>query len=72
MDVFTMVVLIVVITVGARFAERYFRHRGDSGKVWGERDARIAQLEERIKALEAVVSDHGYNLKQEFRTLERQ
>ncbi|HEY1076296.1 MAG TPA: hypothetical protein VGE51_06375 [Fontimonas sp.] len=71
MDVFTMVVLIVVITVGARFAERYFRHRGDSGRHWGERDARIAQLEERVKALEAVVSDHGYSLKQEFRTLER-
>lgn len=72
MDVFTMVVLIVVITVGARFAERYFRHRGDSGRQWGERDTRIARLEERVKALEAVVSDHGYNLKQEFRTLERQ
>lgn len=66
-----MVVLIVVVSVGARFAERYFRHRGDSGKTWGERDARIAQLEERVKALEAVVSDHGYSLKQEFRTLER-
>jgi hypothetical protein len=66
-----MVVVIVTVTVLARLAERYFRHRGDSGRSWSERDARIAQLEERVKALEVVVSDHGYSLKQEFRTLER-
>ena len=30
-----------------------------------------AELEERVRALEAVVTDHGFDLKREFRELER-
>lgn len=71
MDVFTMVVLIVLIVSIGAAVERYIKTRGNAGKGLADRDARIAKLEERVKALEAVVTDHGFDLKRELRELER-
>jgi uncharacterized membrane protein len=71
MDVFTMVVLIVLIVSIGAAVERYIKSRGQTGKGATDRDARIAKLEERVRALEAVVTDHGFDLKREFRELER-
>ncbi len=71
MDVFTMVVLIVLISTAATVANKYVGQRSKWKQDLAERDGRLAHLEERVRALEAIVTDHGYELKREFRQLER-
>jgi hypothetical protein len=72
MDVFTMVVLIVLIAVVGTTVGKYFKARGGAeGRGSAEQEARIAKLEARVRALETVVTDHGFDLKRELRELER-
>ena len=71
MDVFTMVVLIVLIAVAGTTIGKALKARGAAGKSAAEQDARIAKLEARVRALETVVTDHGFDLKRELRELER-
>ncbi|WP_370307447.1 hypothetical protein [Sinimarinibacterium flocculans] len=71
MDVFTMVVLIVLIVSVGTAAQKYIKTRGQSERRSSAQDARIAKLEERVRALETVVTDHGFDLKRELRELER-
>ena len=66
-----MVVLIVLIAVTGTTVGRVLKARGAAGRGDAEKDARIARLEERVRALETVVTDHGFDLKRELRELER-
>jgi hypothetical protein len=73
MDVFTMVVVIVAISVGAGVANNYLRNRrlelqGGSGQMRAELDA----LRERVRVLEEIVTDNRYHLNTEFERLERE
>jgi hypothetical protein len=65
MDVFTMVVLIVLIAVAGTTVGKYFKARG------GAEGRGSAEQEARVRALEMVVTDHGFDLKRELRELER-
>jgi cell division protein FtsB len=73
MDVFTMVVVIVAISVGAGVANNYLKIRrlqhqdAMSDQVRAELDA----LHERVRVLEAIVTDPKHQLKVEFDRLER-
>jgi predicted ArsR family transcriptional regulator len=71
MDVFTMVVLIVLIAMVGTTVGKLLQARAAAGRGAAEQDARIARLEERVRALETVVTDHGFDLKRELRELER-
>lgn len=68
-----MVVIIVAVVALSRVLSHYLARREspDAAAALAARDQRIAELERRVAALEAVVSDQGYELKQQFRTLER-
>jgi hypothetical protein len=73
MDVFSMVVVIVAISVGAGVANNYLKTKrlqlqgGMNDSVRAELDA----LRERVRVLEEIVTDPGYHLKAEFDRLER-
>jgi hypothetical protein len=71
MQVFEMVVLIVFITVAAGLIRTWIKSRPTGGSLTADQEARIAKLEERVRSLEAVVSDKSYELKEKFRELER-
>jgi phosphoribosylanthranilate isomerase len=73
MDVFTMVVVIVAISVGAGVANNYMKlkrlqlHGSSSEEVLSQLDG----LRERIRVLEEIVTDPKYHLKAELDRLER-
>ena len=76
MDVYEMVVVIVAISVTAGLLRTWIKSRpaggvGDPAGMTAEQSARLGKLEERVKALESVVSDGSYELKQKFKDLER-
>ncbi|MGE0624912.1 MAG: hypothetical protein AB7I04_12145 [Pseudomonadales bacterium] len=74
MDVFTFVIIIVIIGCGTGVLSEYFKHKrktaefgkGDDG-VYEELD----RLRERVEVLEAIVTDEKYNLHKEIDRLER-
>ena len=70
MDVFEMVTIIVAMALGAGVVRAWLR-RPAAAVADPRTDERIARLEERVRALETVVSDHGFDLKQQFRELEK-
>ncbi len=71
MDVFEMVVLVVAISVTAGLIRSWIRSRpAEGGGFSADQAARLAKLEERVKALESVVGDASYELKQKFKELE--
>ncbi len=75
MDVFEMVVVVVAISVTAGLLRTWIKSRpangGGAAGMTAEQHARLAKLEERVKALESVVGDGSYELKQKFKDLER-
>jgi hypothetical protein len=76
MDVFEMVVVIVALSVTAGVINAWIKSRaataGGSAPagMTAEQSARLNKLEERVKALESVVSDGSFELKQKFKDLE--
>lgn len=73
MGVFEMVVAVVSICMAAGLIRLWIKSRApsDGGAMSAEQQARLARLEERVKALESVVGDASYELKQKFKDLER-
>ena len=71
MTVFDTVAFIVLVTMVAGLLRTWIKHRGTGGALSAQQDGRLAKLEERIKALEAVVGDSSYELKQKLRELEK-
>jgi type II secretory pathway component PulJ len=70
---FEMVVVIVFLSIVASMVasmySSWLKHRR-KGNTPAD-DARLARLEERIKVLERIVTDSGYDLRRQFRDLER-
>ena len=74
MGVFEMVVVIVALSVTAGVINSWIKsRRGATGPagMTPDQESRLVRLEERIKALESVVGDGSYELKQKFKELER-
>ena len=75
MDAFEMVAIVVALSVTAGVLNSWIKTRGAGGSgpagMTADQSARLAKLEERVKALESVVSDGHYELKQKFKDLER-
>lgn len=73
MNVFEMVVLIVFLGVMAKMYDSRQRHRRARREEETPADeARLARLEERVEVLERIVTDSGYDLRRQFRELERE
>jgi peptidoglycan hydrolase CwlO-like protein len=70
MGVFEMVVAIVAITAVASLIRTAVKSRS-AGGLSAHQEARLAKLEERVQALESVVGDSSYELKQKFHELEK-
>lgn len=74
MGPFDMVAFIVLVAVIGGVIRSIVKARSASaagGALSAEQTARLVKLEERVKALEAVVGDSSYELKQKLRELER-
>jgi len=74
MNAFEFVILIVlIVTIGRLIEKRAGRrhHREDpEGEAAGTATAaRLEDLEERIRVLEHIVTDEGYELRKKFRDL---
>ncbi len=74
MNVFEFVILIVlIVTIGRVLGRRTGRHRHREGPeaegAGTETTARLENLEERIRVLEHIVTDEGYELRKKFRDL---
>ncbi|MDB5971558.1 MAG: hypothetical protein JWQ90_4008 [Hydrocarboniphaga sp.] len=77
MNPFEMVTIIVIAALIAGVLRSRYKNVAGSGAISDEarrhieaQDTRIARLEDRIKALEAVVAEPQFHLKQQFRDLE--
>lgn len=73
MDVFTMVVLIVLIACGAGVAGRYirFRQRQLGARVDDEFSDELEDVKQRVEVLEKIVTDRKFRLADEIDDLER-
>lgn len=72
MNPFEMVVIIVFLAVIAGMYKSRLRHRSTQRDPDPADAARLARLEERIEVLERIVTDSGYDLRRQFRDLERE
>jgi hypothetical protein len=67
-----MVVIIVFLSVIASMYKSWLNNkRRQTPPADEERVARLDQLEERVRVLERIVTDSGYDLRRQFRDLER-
>lgn len=71
MNPFEMVVIIVFLGVIAGMYKTRLRHRHEARRVDPADEVRLARLEERVEVLERIVTDSGYDLRRQFRDLER-
>lgn len=78
MNPFEFVLIILILSFGYSLLATWMKHRRIGAKR-AERDAeanaelveRLAQLEERVRVLERIVTDERFDLKQQFRELGR-
>ena len=73
MDVFTFVIIIVIVGCGTGILSDYFKTKRQSAAVEVDDDvyAELDRLRERVEILERIVTDEKYNLKKELDQLER-
>lgn len=73
MDVFTFVIIIVIIGCGTGVLTEYFKHKRQAGtsEVDDEVYDELDRLRERVEVLERIVTDEKYHLKKELDQLER-
>ena len=72
MNTMFYVVCIVAIVLAANTVQQYLkmRHRKEEGsKVAEETQVQLDRLEERIKVLERIVTEHKFDLRQEINRL---
>ncbi|MBX3706620.1 MAG: hypothetical protein KF911_08275 [Pseudomonadales bacterium] len=74
MDVFTMVVAIVAMSVSAGIVNNYLKtlRQAQRGGVSDEVRAELDALRERVRVLEEIVTDDRFHLNAEIGRLERQ
>ena len=73
MDVFTFVIIVVIIGCGTGVLTEYFKTQREAGGNEADGDVYedLESLRARIEVLEAIVTDEKYNLKKEIDGLER-
>lgn len=71
MNPFEMVVVIVLISCAAGVVNNHIKARNSGDRVSNldQRLARLEALEKRVQALEAIVTDESFDLKQRFNRL---
>jgi hypothetical protein len=67
-NVYEMVALIVIVTSVAKVLSHWLKNRKTASPP---DDGRLAMLEDRVKVLERIVTDSGYELRRQFNDLER-
>lgn len=74
MDVFTFVIIVVLIGCGSGVINNYMRNQRNKNKLTVDEDAQqeLAELRERIEILEKIVTDEKYQLQRDLDRLERQ
>ncbi len=74
MDVFTFVILVVLIACGSGVINNYMKHQRNRKEVTVDEDAQqeLEELRERIEVLEKIVTDEKYQLQRDLDQLERQ
>lgn len=73
MDVFTFVIIVVLIGCGTGVLSEYFKTKRKSQEFTTD-DGLLDELDslrQRVEVLEAIVTDEKYNLKKEIDQLER-
>ncbi len=74
MNPFEMTVIIVALAILGGVIKHYLDSRGDMDASSEERQrllSRIDEMEERIRVLERIVTDENYELKRQFRNLDK-
>lgn len=73
MDVFTFVIIIVIVGCGTGVLSEYFKHKRKTAEFQGDDSVyeELDRLRERVEVLEAIVTDEKYHLKKELDRLER-
>lgn len=72
LGVFEMVVIIVIASLLANLAREWLKTKEQPEIDFSPMEARLEKveaLEERVKVLEAIVTDKGYDLKKEIENL---
>jgi hypothetical protein len=64
-----MVVIIAFLAIAGKAFSNWLKHRDEKGRP--VKDDRLERLEERVRVLERIVTDSGYDLHRQFRDLER-
>ena len=71
MDVFTMVVLIVLVCVGADLANKYIKaQKHKTTELSPDVEAELDELRARVEVLEKIVTDEKYQLSRDINALE--
>ena len=72
MNVFEFVLILLVIVFVYRIVESYIKGRPDRDKTTeaNDMDARLKEMEDRVRVLERIVTDDRYDLKRKFEDLE--
>ncbi len=73
MDVFTFIIIVVIIGCGTGVLTEYFKTKRKSGEAAGDEEVfeELESLRQRVEVLEAIVTDEKYNLQKEIDRLER-
>lgn len=71
MNPFEMVFAIVVVSVIAGTVSSWLKHKHKHKNVSPADEDRLNRLEERVRVLERIVTDPGYEVRRQFRDLER-
>ncbi len=73
MDVFTFVIIVVIIGCGTGVLTEYFKTKRKTGEATGDEELfqELESLRDRIEVLEAIVTDEKYHLQKEIDRLER-
>lgn len=71
MNPFEMVVIIVFLSVLASMYSSWLKHKHKHKGGEPADSDRLARLEERVRVLERIVTDSGYDVRRQFRDLER-
>ena len=73
MDVFTFVIIVVLIGCGTGVLSEYFKTKRKSQELNGDEGVleELDSLRHRVEVLEAIVTDEKYHLQKEIDQLER-
>ncbi len=73
MNPFEFVIVIIVLSFGYKLTQAWLhnRHlnRGNDDGAKAELERRLAEIEERVRVLERIVTDERFDLKQQFKDL---